>query len=568
MMSVETPSRPVRADQGTHDVPLPPWPPRWRSLSSAFVDQARSRPNAPALADSTGAKLTYREVLLRSLALARVLSRSLGPEPYVGLMIPPTVAGAVANVAATLLGKIAVNLNYTASQAVVDSSVDQCGIKHVLTSRKAVERLKLKPKGDLIYLEDVAKRVTAADKVWALLLTRVVPVGALGTFLPGLRGNLLDRTATVIFTSGSTGEPKGVMLSHRNILSNVHQFDGHLHLRDDEVVLGILPFFHSFGFTVTIWTVLALGKSAVYHVNPLDSRIVGELCRDHRATLLAATPTFLRAYAQRCEPGQFATIRHLLLGAEKLKPELAAIVKEKLGVEPLEGYGCTELSPVAAVNVPEGVRTPDGRTVPGNKPGTVGRLLPGTAARTIDPDTGDALPEGAEGMVLIKGPQVMLGYLNRPEATAEVLEDGWYTTGDLGAVDEDGFLRITDRRSRFSKIGGEMVPHLGVESAILKASGAEEGSLAVTALPDPKRGERLVVVHTGMDLEPAEVCRRLAEGLPKLWIPGADDFVRVEALPILGTGKLDLVGLRRLAGRAEEGTTTSTGGDASTAPVV
>jgi acyl-[acyl-carrier-protein]-phospholipid O-acyltransferase/long-chain-fatty-acid--[acyl-carrier-protein] ligase len=359
----------------------------------------------------------------------------------------------------------------------------------------------------------------------------------------------------VIFTSGSTGDPKGVVLSHRNILSNVHQMDQHLRLLPDEVVLGILPFFHSFGFTVAIWTVLCLGRKVVYHVNPLEARIIGDLCESHGVTMIVGTPTFLRTYLKKCEPTKFKTLVHLLLGAEKLKPELAQEIRPALGIDPLEGYGCTELSPVVAINVLHQVTLPNGKTVAGNRLGTVGLPVPGTAVRTIDPETGADLPQGATGLILVKGPQVMVGYLGRPEATAKVIQDGWYNTGDLGYVDEDGFLRITDRLSRFSKIGGEMVPHMAVESAILEALGTSEPCVAVTALPDPKRGERLCVLHTPeMQATPEEVVRRLhATELPRLWIPSADEFFAVESIPVLGTGKVDLRRLREIAAERSGG---------------
>jgi len=558
-MSLETAEKRVEAVGVEPDIALPPWPERWTSLPRAFVLQVRGRSSSPALADSTGTRLTYGQAFLRSLALGRVLARSVGDEKYVGLLIPPTVPGAVSNIALSLWGKIPVNLNYTASQALVDSSIDQCGIKHVVTSKRALDKFKLHPKGALLMLEDLAKQVTLADKVWAAIVAKVVPQAALGLFVPGLRNESLDATATVIFTSGSTGDPKGVVLSHRNILANVHQVNHQISILPNEVVLGILPFFHSFGFTITIWTVLCLGKQAIYHFNPLDARIIGELCHEYKVTLLATTPTFMRTYIQRCDRAQFASLVHLILGAEKLKPELEREIREKLGIEPLEGYGCTELSPVVAVNVPEEKRTHDGRTVHGNRPGTVGMPLPGTTIKTIDPETGADLPRGSEGVVLVKGPQVMVGYLNRPEASAKVLSDGWYTTGDLGYLDADGFLKITDRLSRFSKIGGEMVPHLGVESAIVEAAGVNEQNVAVTSLPDPKRGEHLVVLYTDMGMPPAEVCHRLfARGVPKLWIPPADDFVQVEAIPLLGTGKFDL---RRIRQIAEDRLKPSTGRD-------
>ena len=535
--------------------PLPPLPPHWRSLGRAFVHEARARPARPALADSTKAALTYGDTFLRACVLARVLARTLGPAEYVGLLLPPTVASSVANVAVTLLGKVPVNLNYTASQALVDSSIAQCGITHVVTSQKVLDKFGIKPRGELVFLEDVPKRVRPLDKAWGALVAKAVPIPLLGAFLPGLKGDDLDGTATVIFTSGSTGDPKGVVLSHRNVLSNVHQMNTHLDLLPDESVLGILPFFHSFGFTVTIWTILCLGKRVAYHFSPLDARIIGDLCEKHGVTMIAATPTFMRTYLKKCDAKQFATLKHLLLGAEKVPPEFSKEVRDKLGIDTMEGYGCTELSPVVAVNVAGDVTLPDGRTVPGTKIGTVGRALPGTEVKTVDPDTGADLPPGATGMVLVRGPQVMVGYLNRPEATAAVIKDGWYTTGDVGNVDGDGFLRITDRLSRFSKIGGEMVPHNTIEAKIQEVVGQAEPCVAVTALPDPKRGERLYVVHTdALGVPPAEVSRRLlAAALPKLWVPSADDFIRVEALPLLGSGKMDLKRLKQIAAEVRPG---------------
>ena len=531
-------------------IPLIPLPKHWTSLQRAFVHQARAGGGRPAMADSSKAKLTYGETLLRAVVLSRVLKRLLGSEAYVGLLIPPTVPSSAANIALTLLGKIPVNLNYTASQDLVNSSIDQCGIKHVLTSRKVLEKFGIEPKGTLIFLEDIPAQVKLSDKLMGAAIAKFAPISALGAFLPGLKGDNLDDAATVIFTSGSTGEPKGVVLSNRNVLSNVWQVNQQIHLLPDEVVLGILPFFHSFGFTVTIWTVLTLGKKVVYHINPLDARIIGDLCEKHGVTMLVGTPTFMRHYLIKCGPHQFKTLKHLLLGAEKLKPEFAREIKGKLGIEPLEGYGCTELSPVAAVNVPHELTLPDGRLTSGNHLGTVGRPLPGTLIRTLDPETGALLQAGASGMILVKGPQVMVGYLNHPEATAKATRDGWYNTGDIGHIDTDGFLHITDRWARFAKVAGEMVPLSRVEGAIQELSAAEEPCVGVTALPDPKRGERVFVVYTAaLGLSPAEVHKRLLAGaLPKLWVPSAEDFVEVAELPTTaGLKKIDLNGLKRIA---------------------
>ncbi|WP_422931240.1 AMP-binding protein [Singulisphaera sp. PoT] len=528
--------------------PLPPLPAHWRSLPRAFVYEARSNPKRPCMSDSTGSELTSSETLLRSLALSRVLARLLGPEPYVGLLLPPTVPSAVANIALALLGKIAVNLNYTASQDLINASIDQCKIAQVLTSKKALDRFKVTPKGNLIYLEDIPKQMTLVDKIWAATVCKAVPMSMLGLFLPGLRDESLDKTATVIFTSGSTGDPKGVVLSHGNILNNISQFNNQIVLLKDESVLGVLPFFHSFGFTVTLWTPLCLSKRVAFHFSPLDAKIIGTLCEKYKVTLLPASPTFFRAYLHRCDPKQFSSLVHLVLGAEKLKPEFAREIRDKLGIEPLEGYGCTELSPVVAVNIPTDITLADGRKVSGNRPGTVGRPLPGTHIKILDINTGAELPQGVEGMILVGGPQVMVGYLGKPDATAKVLKDGWYNTGDLGYVDPDGFLKVTDRLSRFSKIGGEMVPHMAVESAIVEAAGTTDQHIAVTSLPDAKRGERLCVLHTPLEISSEEICRRLnASNMPRLWIPSADDFIPVDEIPVLGTGKIDLKRLREIA---------------------
>lgn len=545
----QAPSTPARAPEIQPDRPFPGFPPSWRSLGRVFVQSARAHWNKTAMIDSTGQSRTYGRCLIEAVALARALRKqSLGGE-YVGVFLPPTVPSAIANLALTLAGHVPVNLNYTVSEAIINSTIDQCGIRTVLTAQRALDRFKLKPKGDLVMLEALPKTITKTDKAIAYALAKFVPIGLLGAFLPGLHGDNRDKVATIIFTSGSTGDPKGVVLSHGNLLSNIRALPEQLRFKDDEVVLGVLPFFHSFGFCVTLWMLLCLGKTAVYHFNPLDARIVGNLCEEHGVTLAILAPTFARNYLSRCKDEQFATVERVVTGAEKLKPELAQDIRDHWKAAALEGYGTTELSPVVGVNVDEDATLPDGRVVPGNRPGSIGRPIPGTAVKAIDQETGADLPRGEVGIICIKGPQVMQGYLNKPEATAQVLKDGWYSTGDLGRFDADGFLWITDRLNRFSKVGGEMVPHEGVESAIRQAAGVDESALVVCGIPDPKRGERLIVLYKSLgELTPKEVWQKVgATDLPKLWLPGPDDFFPIEAVPVLGTGKLDLVQIRHLA---------------------
>lgn len=540
-------SSPISADLSTPDRPLPPLPSAWRSLPAAFLATARAGWNRPAVIDSLGTRLTYGRALIGALVLSRRLEKVLGPEPNVGLIVPPGAAAALANLAVAMLGKVAVNLNYSASKAVIDASIAQAGIRHVVTTPKILAKIGYEPRGELIYLEDLKAGVTLADKAWSAAMAKLAPVGLLAKVRPGFAPRL-GEPATIIFTSGSTGDPKGVVLSHSNILSNVHQINNHIDLLPDEVVLGILPFFHSFGYTVCIWTVLLLGKRVVYHYNPLDYRVIPDLIEEHGVTMIASSPTFMRSYVDRARPGQLKTLVHMLLGSERLKPELATTIGEAVGHPPLEGYGTTELSPVVSVNTPTEQSTRDGRRLSGHRPGTTGLPVPGTAIKTTDPETGADLPRGAEGLIWVKGPQVMLGYLGRPEATAKAVVDGWYGTGDLGYVDPDGFLKITGRLARFAKVGGEMVPLDGVETAVQEAAGASDLAVAVVALPDAKRGERLAVIHTALDLSPEEICRRLtATSLPKLWLPGPRDFLLIDEMPCLGVGKRDLRRLREIA---------------------
>jgi acyl-[acyl-carrier-protein]-phospholipid O-acyltransferase/long-chain-fatty-acid--[acyl-carrier-protein] ligase len=346
-----------------------------------------------------------------------------------------------------------------------------------------------------------------------------------------------QRLATVIFSSGSTGAPKGVMLSHHNVLSNIESLAQIFWLTRQDRVLGALPFFHSFGFTGTLWFPLLCGFGAVYHPNPLDAKALGELVAVHEATILISTPTFYSAYLRKCTKEQFATIRYAMVGAEKLREPLAAAFRMTYGIDLLEGYGCTEMSPVVAVNVPNVDRGLARQ--PGFKPGTVGHPIPGVAVRVVDPETHTPLPVGSEGLLLVKGANRMMGYIGQDDQTSEVLHEGWYITGDIGSIDEEGFLRITDRCSRFSKIAGEMVPHLKVEEAINEIAG--DHACVVTGIPDEQRGERLIVLYTRQDLTAEALWTHLTRtALPKLWIPRRDSFFLVDTLPALGTGKIDL----------------------------
>ncbi len=377
-------------------------------------------------------------------------------------------------------------------------------------------------------------------------MTWTLPVGWLEKALGCQKKITLDDLATIIFSSGSTGDPKGVMLTHYNIASNIEQIDQVFALSPRDRLLGILPFFHSFGFTVTLCSPAVLRTGIIYHSSPLEASVIGGLVRQYAVTFLLATPTFLQMYTRGCASEDFGSLQLVMAGAEKLQERVALAFEEKFGIRPLEGYGCTECAPVVAVN------TRDFRDVGfyqvGAKRGKIGHPLPGISVRIVDPDTLKPLPVNQAGLLLVRGPNVMKGYLGQPEKTADVLRDGWYDTGDIAAQDEHGFLEITDRLSRFSKIGGEMVPHIKVEDELHELADVTERTFVVTGVPDEKKGERLVVLHTLPENQLKETLRKLSQvDLPNLWIPRGNQFFHVETLPLLGTGKLDLRKVRQRA---------------------
>ena len=575
---------------------------RMKPLHREFVRTARRHPFRFAMADGATKRVSFGAALVRTIFLARRLRKDtlnrlnelnkvdkerekgggerqrgrgeargrMEEREMVGLLLPPSVGGALANFAVMLIGKVPVNLNYTVSEETLGSCIRQCGIETVISSRAFLEKVKLKVPRRIIFLEDIGAKPGLGERMVAFLSACLLPArwlekslgggskladGAVGTPRPTNGGEVgggvptapqIDDLATVIFSSGSTGDPKGVMLSHYNISSNIAQLEQVFGLTPSDRVLGVLPFFHSFGFTGTLFLPAVIGVGAVYHSNPLDAKAIGPLVRDYRLTFLLATPTFLQLYTRGCAPEDFGSLRLVMTGAEKLPDRLATAFEEKFGIRPLEGYGCTECGPAVAVNTDD-FRSAGFRQV-GGKRGKIGHPLPGISVRITEPQTGAPLSLGQSGLMLVRGPNVMEGYLGRPEKTAEVLKDGWYVTGDIAAFDEDGFLQITDRLSRFSKIGGEMVPHIKVEEKLHELAGVTEQTFVVAGVPDEKKGERLVVLHKLADGTLQATLEKLAQSdLPNLWKPRPDQFFRVEALPYLGTGKIDLRKVKEMA---------------------
>ena len=527
------------------------------NLPRLFIRRCREKGARIKVADSSGVKLSGNDLLLRTLALKRIIDRevlqsrfkSIEDEKHVGVLLPPTVPAVVVNMALTLSRRVAVNLNYTVSESIINRCIEQAQIKHVLTSRKVMEKLGMNLNAQVVYLEDLKDKATLGDKIVAFTQSKLMPEGMLASQFQ-LHKNKPDDRLTIIFTSGSTGIPKGVPLTFNNIASNVQGFDATIHVKEDDCFLGILPFFHSFGYTGTLWAVGCLPCSGAFHYNPLEPKQIAKLIETYKCTIVLGTPTFLRGFLKRIEPEQFKTVDVVVVGAEKMPIPLAQAFEERFGVRPIEGYGTTELSPVVAVNVPPSrARTQEGKN--SLREGSVGKPIPGVHARAVSlEDHSKVLGPDQTGMIEISGPNVMPGYLNQPELTAKVMNNGWYITGDVGFVDADGFIHITGRESRFSKIGGEMVPHIQIEEELNKIVGGDEDilKLAVCGVPDEKKGEKIIVLYTELPEEPDAIIKKLiAAGLPSIYIPSPDGFIKVDAIPILGTGKLDLRGLQNLA---------------------
>ena len=527
-----------------------------RHLGREVVRALCRRPGNVELVDRTAARkeVTAAQIVAVAATLGLHLRRTVA-EKRVGIVLPPGAGATIANLAALIAGKTPVNLNFTAGRAALESSLRSGGIRTVLSADAMRSKVP-----DFPWPEDTrdfAATLQAAGGKRAILkwlIAAWVLPNQLTASLLGLP-NVGDREeAGLLFTSGSSGEPKGVVLTHRNLLGNCWQISSLSILPAEAVMLACLPIFHSFGFCATVWYPLLRGCRVVTVPSPLDTRRIIDAVREEGCTVWVAAPTFARPVLKKAERRDLRTMEVLVTGAEKLPEELAAYAREKFHLELMQGYGLTETSPVIGLNQPDpapGAETNTHQT--GQRAGSIGRLVPGMTARVVDPETFAELPATETGLVLFRGPNVFPGYLNDPAKTEGAFRDGWFVTGDLGRFDEDGFLFIEGRLSRFSKLGGEMVPHGTVEQKILEAFGlvgTEGYAVFVAGVPDPAKGEQLVLLSTRPEIT-ADVLREKlsAAGVPNLWIPRV--VKPVEAIPVLGTGKLDLKAAKALAVGAE-----------------
>ena len=521
-----------------------------RNLGEVCVRGLKKRPFAIAVVDGVDHSVLSRSKLLgAAAALSRYLRDEFRDE-RIAIVLPASKGSMVANLAVTLAGKVPVDLNFTMGRAANESCCRRADLRIAITATPFIERVK-----DFPWPE----RVLKLDELMPRLKTRIFLWWMISVFAPArLLLRLLkvprqggEAEATLLFTSGSTGEPKGVVLSHRNIVGNVSQFRELLDAKKDDAILASLPFFHSFGSTVTLWYPLIEGVRIVTYPNPLEAAKNAALVERYKLTLLLATPTFLRAYLRKAEPDQLRSLRLVITGAEKLPIDLAKTFEERFKQRVFEGYGLTETSPVVSVNLPEPQPNKPGEQVqPSSRLGSVGKMAPGIAAEIREPETNKKLSLHESGMLWLRGVNIFEGYLHDPERTDQVLRDGWLKTGDIGRFDEDGFLYIEGRLTRFSKIGGEMVPHESVEQKIvdlLGLSGRDERPFAIMGIQDEAKGEALVLL-SAVDVDLPQLRERLRDaGVPNLWIPKR--IQRVEAIPVLASGKLDLKKCNELANK-------------------
>jgi acyl-[acyl-carrier-protein]-phospholipid O-acyltransferase / long-chain-fatty-acid--[acyl-carrier-protein] ligase len=525
-----------------------------RHLAEPCVRGLKRRPFATAVIDGLDHSALSRSKLLgAAVALSRYLRKEFSDE-RIAIILPASKGSVVANLGVTLADKVPVDLNFTIGRAANESCCKRANLRVAISATQFMERLKDFPWPErVLKLDELMPRMKRQIIFW-WIMSILIPAGLLLRLLkiPKEGGH---REAVLLFTSGSTGEPKGAVMSHRNVVGNVSQFRQLLDATRDDALLASLPFFHTFGSTVTLWYPLIEGVRIVTYPNPLEAAKNAALIERYKLTLLLATPTFLRGYLRKVEPQQPRTLRLVITGAEKLPLDLAKNFEERFKQKVFEGYGLTETSPVVSVNLPE--PQPGEQVQPSSRLGSVGKMAPGIAAEIREPETNRKLSLHETGMLWLRGVNIFEGYLHDAERTADVLQNGWLKTGDLGRFDEDGFLYIEGRLSRFSKIGGEMVPHEAIESRIvdlLGLSGIDERPIAIMGVQDEAKGEALVLL-SAVDVDLAEVRSKLHDaGVPNLWIP--KQVQRVESIPVLASGKLDLKKCKEVVAN-DEGMTNS-----------
>jgi len=518
----------------------------------SWLKNAKKSKTAFAVADIEGVEISHKRFLTGVLLFSKKIEK-YSPEQNVGLLLPSSGGGAIASMAILALGKTIVNLNFTAGKKALQSAAKQAEVKHIYTSRKFLDKMLERgmdlgsffPESKLLMLEDIREEISTISRIGTLLKAIILPESMLRKSY--FKEVSMNDTAAILFSSGSEGSPKGVELSHSNIAANAKQAAIELGAVESDVIMSTLPTFHAFGFAITTLMPLSEGIPIVCHADPKDVVTIASGIQKYSGTILVGTPTFLRMYtiSKKVSVDSMQTLRLVVAGAEKLRSEVRDGFESKFKMPVFEGYGTTETSPGASVNLPD-LESPHKLR---NRPGTVGKAFSGTEFKIVDPDSLEPLPIGEDGLILIGGPQIMKGYLKMPEKTAEVIEiiDGyrWYRTGDKGHLDEDGFLTIVDRYSRFAKIGGEMISLTTVEEEILDACNDKDLEIAATCLPDQRKGEKIVLLSTS-NIEKSELTKILSDAkINPLYHPSS--VLVVDEIPKLGSGKTDFGATKKIA---------------------
>tara|TARA_B110000008_G_scaffold258279_1_gene277113 strand:- start:502 stop:2142 length:1641 start_codon:yes stop_codon:yes gene_type:complete len=505
-----------------------------------------------AVADIEGVEIPHKRFLTGVLLFSKKIAK-YSPEQNVGLLLPSSGGGAIASIAILSLGKTIVNLNFTAGKKALEFAADQAEVKHIYTSRKFLDKMLERgidlesffPRSKLLMLEDIREEISTISRISTLIKAIILPVSMIRKSY--FKEISMTDTAAILFSSGSEGSPKGVELTHGNIAANAKQAAIELSAVESDVIMSTLPTFHAFGFAITTLMPLSEGIPIVCHADPKDVTTIAAGIQKYSGTILVGTPTFLRMYtiSKKVSPESMQSLRLVVAGAEKLRSEVREGFENKFKMPVFEGYGTTETSPGASVNLPD-IESPYKLR---NRPGTVGKAFSGSEFRIVDPDSLEPLSTGEDGLILIGGPQIMKGYLKMPEKTAEVIEliDGyrWYRTGDKGHLDEDGFLTIVDRYSRFAKIGGEMISLTTVEEEILDACNDKDLEIAATCLPDQRKGEKIVLLSTN-NIEKSELKKILTDAkINPLYHPSS--VLVVDEIPKLGSGKTDFGATKKIA---------------------
>lgn len=527
-----------------------------KPVQKAWIHTAKEVGSKLCMADSTGVNVSGHRFITAVFMMASHLKPKLKKSQNISLLLPTSVGGAMGNMALLTLGKTVVNLNYSSGEESLLHALKIANITQIIASKQFVTKLKAKgfdleevlQSVEVIYLEDVKKSLSKVKGLVTLLSVKLLPAWILSTLF--IKGADLEDTVAILFSSGSEGTPKGIELSHKNMMGNIKQAITLINPKDDDVMLGTLPIFHSFGLTVTTLLPLIEGIPVACHPDPTDGVGIGKMASQYEATMLFATATFFRLYSRnkKLHPLMFKDLRMVIAGAEKLPNDIRQAFKTKFGHDIYEGYGATETTPVASINIPDVLMQDSWKAQIGNKNGTVGLPVPGSAFKITDPESFEELAIGEEGMILIGGTQIMKGYIGDAEKTAQVIKEingiRYYVTGDKGRLDEDGFLTIVDRYSRFAKIAGEMVS-LGLVENKINDILDEENQIAITAIPDSKKGEKLVLLLEG-SLEISAIKEQIKTlELNPLYLPSR--YYKVEELPKLGSGKADFKGMKKVA---------------------